>query len=307
MSVFSPILREIDIFFGFSWRDWSTTIIPGSIFAVGAMRGLPIPTIINNYIFLVIWLTPYIYFFNLSNQITGVAEDKIDKPDRPIPSGKVTLEGAKIRWMVLFATFLGISIYEPAVFPETFVWILTVAFLCITPGGSHWFGKNTVAMSTGTWALLSASWKAIAPHSPKSEAWVYAVSAWAGILTHIQDLRDIKGDAAIGRKTMPLVFGDWETRMIISFGFIPASLYALHLAHIVEIAPWTLIVPHVILAYRVLQMAGARYDHKTYMFYTYIFCLILAITSTEGVDFKALAQNLSKSTMNTVGGLMVSL
>nr|ARE72248.1 diterpene cyclase [Cyathus africanus] len=304
MSVFSPILREIDIFFSFSWRDWSTTIIPGSLFAVGAMRGLPIPKIINNYLFLITWLTPYIYFFNLSNQITGVAEDKIDKPDRPIPSGKVTLEGAKIRWTVLFATFLGISIYEPTVFPETLVWILTVAFLCITPGGSHWFGKNTVAMSTGTWALLSASWKSIAPLTPKSEAWVYAISAWAGILTHIQDLRDIKGDAAIGRKTMPLVFDDWETRLIISFVFIPASLYVLHLAHIVEIAPWTLIIPHVILGYRILQMDGARYDHKTYMFYTYIFCLILAITSTEGVDFKDLARNLSTLDL---GGFKVSV
>ncbi|KAF8999830.1 hypothetical protein BDQ17DRAFT_1543484 [Cyathus striatus] len=139
------------------------------------------------------------------------------------------------------------------------------------------------------------------------DAWVYTVSAWAGILTHIQDLHDIKGDMAIGCKTTPLVFGDWETHMIISFVLIPTSLYSLHLAHIIEIAPWTLIVPHIILAYHVLQMAGACYDHKTYTFYTYIFCLILGITSTEGVDFKALAQNLSRSTMNTIGGLMVSL
>ncbi|TFY76372.1 hypothetical protein EWM64_g7644 [Hericium alpestre] len=163
MSVFAPIARELDVFFGFSWRDWSTTIIPGSIFAVGAMRDLPPVTLIKNYLFLVTWLTPYIYFFNLSNQITGVDEDKINKPDRPIPSGKVTLQGAQRRWIAAFSTFLGIALYQPDFLPETLCWIATVAFLCLTSYGDHWFGKNCVAMTTGTWALLSASWKAIAP------------------------------------------------------------------------------------------------------------------------------------------------
>ncbi|KAF9002955.1 hypothetical protein BDQ17DRAFT_1356352 [Cyathus striatus] len=229
MSISLLVFRELDIFFSFTWRDLSASMIAGSIFAVGAMRGLPVPTMIKNYLFLISWLIPHIYFFNLSNQITGVAEDKIDKPDRPIPQE-------------------------------------------------------------------NASWKSIAPHTAKSTAWIYTISVWVGITSQIQDLRDIEGDASIGRKTMPLVFGDWEARMIISFVFIPTSLYILHLGHILEIAPWTLIIPHIVIAYRVLYMGGVRYDHKTYMYYTYIFCLILAVTSFEGVDFKALAQSLP--TMN---------
>jgi len=288
MAVLSPLVREFDIFMGFSWRDWSTTIIPGSLFAVGAMRSLSIPTIINNYIFLVTWLTPYIYFFNLSNQITGVAEDRIDKPDRPIPSGMVTVEGAFRRWVVLFSTFVGIALYEPSLMPETLCWVLTVAFLCLTPGGTHWFGKNCVAMSTGTWALLSASWKAIAPHNSRSEIYVYAVSVWAGLLTQIQDLRDMKGDAAINRKTMPLVFGERESRLIITFLLLPASFWVIWLGDIVRIAPYSLAAVHIILGYRVLQSRGSRYDHKTYMFYTYIFCLILAFTSVDEMGIKVL-------------------
>ncbi|THH15937.1 hypothetical protein EW146_g4625 [Bondarzewia mesenterica] len=288
MAVFSPLIRELDIFLGFSWRDWSTTIIPGSIFAVGAMRGLPIPSIITHYLFLVSWLTPYIYFFNLSNQITGVDEDRINKPDRPIPSGKVTISGAKQRWAFAFSTFMGIALYTPSLLPETICWVLTVAFLCLTSAGSHWFGKNCVAMTTGTWALLSASWKAIAPTTPKSEIYVYAVALWAGLITHIQDLRDIQGDAAVGRKTMPLVFGDRGSRLIITFLLLPAAYWVLWMGDIVRLAPYTLAAVHVILAYRILQAGGSRYDHKTYMFYTYIFCLILAFTATEGLDIKAL-------------------
>ncbi|KAF8984154.1 hypothetical protein BDQ17DRAFT_1437138 [Cyathus striatus] len=177
MPLVSCILREVDVFFSFSWRDWSVTIIPGTIFAVGAIRGLPIPVIINNYLILIWWIMHFVYFFNLSNQITGVAEDGINKKDRPIPSGKVTLAGAKARWMIVLASYLAISIYEPNVFLETIVWIFTTAFLSLTPGGHHWIGKNNIAITLGTWALLNASWRLFAPHNPESQLWVYGVAA----------------------------------------------------------------------------------------------------------------------------------
>ncbi|KAA1470692.1 hypothetical protein DENSPDRAFT_713581 [Dentipellis sp. KUC8613] len=282
------VAREVDVFMGFSWRDWSTTLIPGSLFAFGALRTLPLADAVRSYLFLVTWLTPYIYFFNLSNQITGVDEDKINKPDRPIPSGKVTLAGAQRRWAAALSVFVGVAAYAPALMPATLCWILTIAFLILTPGGDHWFGKNNVAMATGTWALLQASWVAIAPTTPKVEVYIYAVSAWAGLITHIQDLRDLKGDIAVGRYTLPIAFGDRGSRLIISFVFIPMAVYVLHLAGIMRLAPVTLSVLHVILMYRVLRMGGPRYDHKTYMFYTYIFCLILAFTATEGMDLKVL-------------------
>ena len=48
-----------------------------------------------------IYFFHYIYSFNLSNQYTGAEEDKINKPDRPILSGLVTVEGARFRWYVV--------------------------------------------------------------------------------------------------------------------------------------------------------------------------------------------------------------
>ena len=44
--------------------------------------------------------------FNLSNQYTGAEEDKINKPDRPIPSGLVTVEGARFRWYIVTVLYL---------------------------------------------------------------------------------------------------------------------------------------------------------------------------------------------------------
>nr|A0A1V0QSA9.1 RecName: Full=Polyprenyl transferase eriF; AltName: Full=Erinacine biosynthesis cluster protein F [Hericium erinaceus]ARE72243.1 UbiA prenyltransferase [Hericium erinaceus] len=283
MPVFAQVAHEIDIFFSFSWRDWSASIIPGSIFAVGAMRGLTLPltTLVARYIFLVTWLTPYIYFFTLLNQVTSVDEDMINKPNRPIPSGKVTLQGAQRRSIAAFSVFLGVALYEPSLLPETLCWISTTAFLCLTSYGNHWFGKNCIAMATGAWALLSASWKAISPSTPTSDTRIYAMCGWAALTTHIQDLRDVKGDAAVGRMTLPLVFGDMGSRFIITFLALPAACCILSLGGIFQLSPITLGSLHAILGHRVLRQAGSRYDHKTYMFYTYIFCFILMLSSMD--------------------------
>ena len=267
--ILAPLSLEFEIFLHFSRRDWSATIIPGSIFAVGAVRSSqPTPSLmsmISRYILLLSWLTPYVYFFNLFSQIMGVDEDWINKPDRPIPSGKVTLNRAKWRCVIALLAFLSIPALEPSLLPETLCWVSVVVFLCLTPAGNHWFGKSCVAMALGVWSLLGASWKAIAPGMPKNERNILAVSVWAGLLTQIQDLRDVKGDIAVGRKTMPIVFGDMTTRRVIVALLMPAALLALWVGDILSTAPFTLTVAHVFLAYRVMQIGGPRYDHQTYM------------------------------------------
>ncbi|KAF9073088.1 hypothetical protein BDP27DRAFT_1445258 [Rhodocollybia butyracea] len=122
-------------------------------------------------------------------------------------------------------------------------------------------------MATGTWALLGGSWKAIAPLTPRTEHFILTISLWAGVLTSIQDLRDMKGDAAVGRQTLPLVLGSSRCRWTITFFLTPASLLVL----------WG--------GYRVMNDKGSYHDHKTYMIYSYTFCLILAVTALEGLDW----------------------
>jgi 4-hydroxybenzoate polyprenyltransferase len=195
----------------------------------------------------------------------GVDEDRINKPDRPIPAGIVTLEGARWRWVIALSVFLLVAAFKPMLLPETIGWVFTEAFLCLTSAGNHWFGKNCVAMAAGTWSLLNASWKAIAPLTPRSLRFVIAMSVWVGLLAQIQDLRDVKGDAVVGRKTMPLVFGETATRWIITLLLLPASFWVLWIGGIVPIAPKTLAAVHLFLGYRVLNTRGSHYDHKTYM------------------------------------------
>ena len=274
------IFREFDIFFASSWRDWAASIIPGLLFSIRAARESGLPTIIllPRYIIFVVWITSFIYCFNLNNQIFDVAGDKIDKPDRPIPSGKITLRGAKLRSVFTTAIFFLPSIFCPQILPETIVWLLTIAFANLTTTGNHWFGKNTIAMATGAWSLFSGSWKIIMPATAQSTRYVYALTMWVGLSSHIQDLRDVKGEIAIPLQGVVI----WH-------------------AQITRTASVFLGISHAFLAWRVLQAGrGSKYDHKTYMvssvqrrsvgtaesddsqFYLYLFCSVVICPVTEG-------------------------
>ncbi|KAL0947604.1 hypothetical protein HGRIS_013693 [Hohenbuehelia grisea] len=286
---FTRVVRdEITLFFAFSWRDWSATLIPASIFAIGAMRGADDTPrhLATKYLFLVAWMTGYIYFFNLLNQVTGFEEDRINKPDRPIPSGRVTLTGAKARLIIVASAFVLLGLSRQALLlPETFTWIVITTFLTCTKAGGHWFGKNCISMTLGTWAMLSAAWRAITPATAAFQGYIVAICTWVCMLTHIQDLRDVKGDAAVGRQTLPLVFGDGVARTIIAF-LIPPSLGVLWWGGILQHAPCTLIAAHGLLGYRVLKLRGPTADHQTFMLCTYIFCLYLAAIAGEGLDYR---------------------
>ncbi|KAJ7743493.1 UbiA prenyltransferase family [Mycena maculata] len=275
----TPLFAELDIFFAFSWRDWSTTIIPGSIWGVGAAvtSQRPLPTALFPFPRLLIWLTLFIYIFTLTNQIVGVDEDRLNKPDRPIPSGKVTLASARARAIVVLAAFLGIAMISPSVLPESIGWVLMTGFLCFTAAGNHWFGKNMIGMTAGTWALLSGAWKLIHPCTPQTRDHIVGTALWFGLSLNLQDLRDFAGDLATGRKTLPIVYGNLLARKIIAFFLIPSAMAVLWWWNILSIAPASLTIAHVVLGYRVMHSAGGpRYDHKTFMFHTYIFCFIIA-------------------------------
>ena len=264
------VICELGIFFAFSWRDWSATTIPASIFAVGAVKHIDtgqhsISSIASNYLFLLLWLATYVYLFNLTNQIVGIEEDRINKPDRPLISGKVTLRGAKYRLCGALSVFISLAINFPVLLPESIGWLCVTVFLNLTSAGGHWFGKNFIAMSAGTWCLLTASWNMMALPTPASERCVLALSLWAGLTAQIQDVRDVEGDVAVGRRTMSVVFGDSAARQIITFLMLPAAIGVLWIFGTLHIAPMTLIGVHFVLGYRVMQSRGAHFDHKTYM------------------------------------------
>ena len=265
-SFLTTARHELYLFWHFTKWDWHACIMPSSFFALSAAWSIQLPTLfLYRYLYIVCWVSLYIYFFDLTNQINGVEEDRINKPVRPLPSGKVTLEGANRRWKVVVFLWLAISLGKSTFIPDMVVWYAVTMILCTTSLGNHWFFKNTVFMTLANGILLDVAWKGIMPHTPESWHFLVSFAVWGGLIMQVQDFRDIRGDTATKRQTLPIMFGETTARLLTAFGFIPASVAVLILGGIFRIAPGFLALSHLWIAVRILQTKGSRYDHETYM------------------------------------------
>jgi 4-hydroxybenzoate polyprenyltransferase len=102
----------------------------------------------------VAWTWLHLITFNFSNQYRSVAEDKLNKPWRPIPAGRIRLETAdRLRWLGCSAC-LGLSaLGGRALFLSSAAFLVTAIAYDETTLSKHWFGKNVM----GTIAYPTAS------------------------------------------------------------------------------------------------------------------------------------------------------
>ncbi|KAJ7109601.1 UbiA prenyltransferase family-domain-containing protein [Mycena crocata] len=276
----NAIYHELVVFWDFTWRDWSASLIPGIMYTTAALRSLnPTPTTLQTaygvarsfcYFFL------YIYSCDLANQINGIAEDCINKPDRPLSSGRVSLHGAYIRWCITTAAYLLISAAW-GVLPWSTLWVGITVYASFCGGDKHWFTKNLVLMSVGSLCLLHASWGLVAPLTPSEWRWAVTLSGVFGVVANIQDMRDVEGDLVAGRRTLPIVLGDRNFRRFMVTVIVGAPFLCWRQEFFrtsklsVRYSAVTLAFSMFYLAFRVSRGQNKRYDHQTYMILTYIY------------------------------------
>jgi 4-hydroxybenzoate polyprenyltransferase len=275
--------RELRLVWAFIRYDISTTLVPALLFMLAAYKGTQPDLIsrLDTIALSLVYFLLYAYVFCLSNQIVGVEEDRRNKPDRPIVAGMVTRQGARVRMyvvMLLFALIgqlLSIGLW-------TALWLLVVLLHNQCGWSSHWFGKH-LCMAMGVLAELAAAWQIVGPLNLRALIWVGVIALVMFPLVAVQDLRDMRGDDAIGRRTFPLVFGEQYTRLFVAVGFwiLPLVMHAT----IVRISAPTvaalvcdvaLAAVSVLIAARVLICRSRAADHRTYMAFTYWYCIALA-------------------------------
>ncbi|MFJ8160240.1 UbiA family prenyltransferase [Streptomyces sp. NPDC096136] len=222
------------------------------------------------------WL--YLYTFCLTNQLAGPDEDRLNKPFRPLVRQAVTPRGARTRAAVASCAFplLGWAL---GVWPWALFW-QAITLLHNLGGSRHWIVKNAV-IGLGVLPMLGAAWQMTAPLTAGAWRWMLALAVSTFLLIPVQDLRDLRGDAAARRTTFPLAFGETLTRRFLAAGFALLPL----VGHFFLIRPttpaawcaeavtaalcWTV-------ARRVLDRRGPAYDHRTYRYYEYWYAAVLA-------------------------------
>ncbi|CAG8606017.1 32489_t:CDS:2, partial [Gigaspora margarita] len=202
VRLFSSIANPID--------DFST---------IETMKHFGFPRLLK----IVLYFTTFVMVANWHNQLNNKEEDLINKPHRPIPSGLITVEGARCRTII-------ISIIHPIVgyfvggFASLFgalLWLGWVTLYMKFDIHANALSKNLYT-AFGSWIQLATTYHLVVGTELNINEWwdnepsMFNLSIFFLFLTtiHIQDLGDQDGDTLVNRKTLPLLIGDVICRLL---------------------------------------------------------------------------------------------
>jgi 4-hydroxybenzoate polyprenyltransferase len=171
---------------------------------------------------------------NIINEIYDLDIDRINKPERPLPSGRVSIALAYRYSISLYVISLALA----ACVNTTFLLLVTVAALATVIYSApplrtkrHWlWAALTIAIPRGM-LLKVAGWSVLSSVDT-AEPWIIGSIYGLFLLgaSATKDFSDIKGDAAHGCNTLPVRFGVHRAAwMIAPFFFVPFLLLPLGL------------------------------------------------------------------------------
>lgn len=219
-----------------------------------------------------------LFIFDAANQRSpeSVAEDRINKPWRPIPCGKITMEQTRRLMLAAVPTVLAIN-YLLGVWKQgVLILILTWLYNDLGGGDEVLVRELVIAVAYGLFnhgslaiaASNSNTGSSVWTNGPQAIAWIGIISGVILTTMQVQDLKDMEGDRSRGRRTIPLFFGEGRSRMSISFfvcfwSWLCAYFWRLSLlefaAHIGIAA---------VVAWRVVWVrSGQREDARTWKFW----------------------------------------
>ncbi len=174
----------------------------------------------------VLWMWLNILAFTVANQRlpSSVAEDSVNKPWRPLPSGRLTLVQARR----LLLAVIPILLLFTRVFGGTEVTMLSLllTWMYNDLGGADdsYITRNVInAMGLTCWSIGTTSvacGKGEHTLDPAGYQWFALAGVIIFMTLHLQDLRDQAGDRTRGRRTAPLVWGDGIARWTVAMSVL---------------------------------------------------------------------------------------
>ena len=163
---------------------------------------------------------------NIINDIFDIEIDKINRPLRPLPSGKITVKEAYTLYFVLLILSISFSLIISylafiIVIISNLLLLLYAKYLKRIP----LIGNITVAFLTGMVFIFGG----VVVENP-STAIIPATFAFLVNLIReiVKDMQDFEGDEKNGIKTFPVKFGFQKSKFIILFISLALILYTLY-------------------------------------------------------------------------------
>lgn len=170
---------------------------------------------------------------NIINQYFDLEIDRINKPDRPLPSGRISIRSA---WVFDVALYAAAFATAALVNREFLLIVLFTAFVTYAYSGPPFRTKRwgilaniTIAIPRGC-LLMVAGWTSTSPETMwTAEPWFVGLIFGLYVLgaATTKDFSDMEGDAQGGCRTLPIVFGvERSAKIIAPFFIFPFLLMA---------------------------------------------------------------------------------
>jgi 4-hydroxybenzoate polyprenyltransferase len=222
----------------FTANDFATFAVPTTLFALfGSLSG---PILTTNtapsllvtlaripITLLVVWSN--LLIFDISNQRSpsAVEEDKINKPHRPLPSGKITTESSRRLLLagvpIVLALGWILGCWQETLLLFTATWMYNDLLGC----DESWVLRNLM-IAIGYGLYSSAALRVmVGPEyalTSKGTQWIAMVTLVMFVTQHVCDIKDAEGDRARGRKSAPVVFGDNMVRWSVAVPILLCSI-----------------------------------------------------------------------------------
>lgn len=236
-------------------------------------------TILGRLPQVVLWNWFNLLVFNLANQrlSTSVLEDSVNKPWRPLPSKRISGDEARRLLLTLIPCGLVLSLFIGGLKETVAMLILTWMYNDLGGADENYFLRNLINacgfICHGSGATIIAA--GYRDHELQGNAYTWLSMIGGVILTtlQVQDIPDMAGDAARGRRTFPLVHGEWIGRCsvaipVLIWTFVCPAFWQLgYVGHALPVAAGSLVV------FRILTKKSVSADETTYK----IWCCWLTI------------------------------
>ncbi|KAJ7701202.1 UbiA prenyltransferase family-domain-containing protein [Mycena rosella] len=252
----------------FSRTDIKTTFLPVTLFSIGCAPACNMGSALQ----CMFWLWLQLLHFNLANQTsrTSVEEDSKNKPFRPLPSGRITLQQAIIlRYISLISGLALSAMYGLRIFLINVGFAVLIVMYHDFQGGSHWLSKNL--MNAAGYCFFEAGGTLIAACDRQRfddlAKWSLMMSlAILATTIQAQDFQDREGDRTAGRRTLPIVF-PVISRYTMLFCLPGWSVILGHVWQLDLMARSAVIILGTIVGFRYFTFRTVRDDEWTYFLY----------------------------------------
>lgn len=273
------------MFWLFTESNFLTFVLPNTAFGVlGALSGTSVTTQGSPTIAELLQRLPLITLFNWSNVFIfdlanqrlpeSIQEDLINKPWRPLPTGRITSEQTRTLMLVAIPTVLAIN-FALGMWQDTaLIFILTWLYNDLK--GCDEIMRDliiAVAFAIFNRGSLKLAISQQTEISHKGDSWTAIISVVILTTMQVQDLKDQAGDRGRGRRTIPLVVGDSISRWSIA-GFV--LLWSCCCAYFWESKSWAYASPILLGGYvasRAVRMRSPRKDGLTWR----LWCLWMVV------------------------------